>query len=387
MPSSPAIKRFKGLNNVSDPLTVGASWLVQANNVDVGDDGKLRMRTGYTLTLAAAPSGAYATLDEQRLYVIDAGVLKSVNGGGATAATLQSGLATTPVAWTEINNHVFFTNGTDSGIIAPDHGVMQWAWSVPAAPSLAAVTGSLPAGLYRACVTTTLPDGRETGPSDVVELVLGDGEALQVSGIDGNLYIAPANSTVFQLVGTGGASAVVWNSSPDNLGVDLKTFGMSPLPEGCSVIAEWGGRLVAAQYFPEHDQSAIFRSQPLGFHLFDFEKDLIMVSGRVLMLAPHDEALVIGTDSSIMTYSTDDRLTELAPYGVVAGQHWSADDDDTVLFWSQRGACRAMPFANLTEQNASVAPGVRAAGAVVRMDGQRRFIVSIQQGGEAFNAH
>lgn len=386
MPSSPAIKRFKGLNNVSDPLTVGASWLVQANNVDVGDDGKLRMRTGYTLTMAAVPSGAYATIDEQRMYIVDAGSLKAM-ADAATAVTLSTGLTTAPVAWTEINSQVFFTNGTDSGVIMPDNEVRQWGWDVPAAPTLAAVTGTLAPGLYRACVTTTLPDGRETGPSEVVELVLGDGQALQVSGIAGNLYISPADSTVFQLADDSGAAAIVWNSSPDDLGTDLRTFGMDPLPEGCEVIAAWGGHLVAARYFPEHGQSAIFKSQPLGFHLFDLEAGLIMVPGRVLMLAPHADGLVIGTDDAVLVYTADDRLTELAPYGVVAGQHWSEDDDGTVLFWTQRGVCRALPFTNLTQQNASVAPGVRAAGAVVRMGGQRRFIVSIQQGGSAFNAH
>ena len=133
------------------------------------------------------------------------------------------------------------------------------------------------------------------------------------------------------------------------------------------------------------DASALFMSQPLGFHLFDLEEGMVMVPGRVLMLAPHDAGLVIGTENAILAYSAEG-LAELAPYGVVAGQHWSPDDDGTVVFWSQRGICRALPFANLTQQQASVAPGVNAGGAVVRMGGQRRYIVSIQQGGSAFNS-
>lgn len=387
-----SVDRFLGLNNTGDPLTLGPSWLVQANNVDVTDAGKLRVRTGYTRTMTATPAagGAYATLDQQRMYLVDAGTLKAMDSKSA-AVTLATGLARTPVAWAEINNQVFFTNGTDSGIIGPDNEVMPWAWSVPTAPTLASVTGSLDPGLYRVCTTRTLPDGRETGPSDIVEVTLADGEALQISGIEQvaghttNVYIAPANSTVFQRAGSPTVSAIVWNAPADALGAELETFGMEPLPDGCDVIGAWLGRIHAAQYFPEHDQTAVYVSQPLGFHLFDLEEGMFLVPGRVLMLAPHDLGLVIGTDNAIYAY-TGDKLTELAPYGVVAGQNWSPDDDGTVLFWSQRGACRALPFSNLTEQNASVAPGVRAAGAVVRMGGQRRFIVSIQQGGTAFNS-
>ena len=387
-----SVDRFLGLNNTGDPLTLGPSWLVQANNVDVTDAGKLRVRTGYTRTMTATPAagGAYATLDQQRMYLVDAGTLKAMDSKSA-AVTLATGLARTPVAWAEINNQVFFTNGTDSGIIAADNEVMPWAWDVPAAPTLAAVTGNLDPGLYRACITHRLPDGRETGPSDVVELEIAEGQALQVSGIEQiagqttHVYIAPANSTVFQRAGSPGVSAIVWNASPDNLGVDLETFGMDPLPSGCDVIAAWRGRLVAAQYDPAADASAVWLSQPLGFHLFDLEADMVMVPGRVLMLAPQDAGLVIGTENAILAYSAEG-LAELAPYGVVAGQHWSPDDDNTVVFWSQRGICRALPFANLTQQYASVAPGVHAGGAVVRMGGQRRYIVSIQQGGSAFNS-
>ena len=57
------VDRFLGLNNTQDPIALGFSWLITANNVDVNDAGKLQLRTGYTQALAATPSGAYATLD------------------------------------------------------------------------------------------------------------------------------------------------------------------------------------------------------------------------------------------------------------------------------------------------------------------------------------
>jgi len=158
---------------------------------------------------------------------------------------------------------------------------------------------------------------------------------------------------------------------------------LDPLPLGTDVIQAWKGRIYAAQYMPTESQSVIWFSQPLGFHLFALDKDFIVVPGRVLMLAPHDDALLIGTDQVIYAYA--DSLAELAPYGVVPGQHWS-EDKKQVFFWTTRGLCSALPFVNHTEEHVSVAPGVRAGGAVLKTDGQRRYVVAIQQGNVAYNS-
>jgi hypothetical protein len=81
-------------------------------------------------------------------------------------------------------------------------------------------------------------------------------------------------------------------------------------------------------------------------------------------------------------------LATLAPYGALPGQHWSLDEDDgMVLFWTTRGVCQALPFSNLTERQVSVAPGLRAGGAIVYSGGQKRYVVAIQQGGSAFNKY
>ena len=200
---------------------------------------------------------------------------------------------------------------------------------------------------------------------------LADGQGLQISSIPSSagcatsVYIAPANSAVFQLAKDGAADAMAWDLSPDDLGMDLGTLGCDPLPAGCDVVQAWRGRMYAA--LPMPGQTAIFYSKPLGFHLFDTEADAIMVPGRVLMLAPHDLGLVIGTAKAIHAYDGE-RLPQIAPYGVVPGWHWSADDT-RILFWTQRGACQALPFANLTEKQISVAPCLSAGGAVVSAGG------------------
>ena len=162
------------------------------------------------------------------------------------------------------------------------------------------------------------------------------------------------------------------------------------LAVGADVVQFWKGRMYAAQYFPADNQTVIWFSEPLGYHIFNNDGNFITVPGHVLMMAPTDDSLVIGTESRIFSYS-EKGLDDLAKYGVVAGQHWALDEQPDgskrTLFWSTRGLCAAMPFTNLTERQVSVAPGVSAGGTLVRSGGQKRYVVALKQGGSAFNPY
>lgn len=380
-------RSFRGLNNVTDPLRLGLSWLARADNVDITDTGAIEKREGYapSFTGDIQNGNAYATLDYSKLFVVDGGTLK-VMTDPAAAVSLQAGVGDDPMHFAEVNDQVFFNNGVSDGIVKPDNTVMPWRWSAPAAPSVAAVTGNLPAGLYQVRCTFFLPDGRETGASESAEIVLGEGQAVQVSGIPAGaqVYIAPADSEVYQFAGAP-VGAMVWNDSPDLLGRDLLTIGMDPLPLGADIIQEWGGRVYAVQRFQPDNQTAIWFSQPLGFHLFKLSSDFLAIPGMVTMLAPAGQALIIGTETEIYAYSADG-LSKLANYGVVPGKHWSQDGGRT-LFWSKRGLCAALPFTNLTERQVSVPPGLQAGGTLVERDGRKRYLVALHQGDSAFNPH
>ena len=142
--------------------------------------------------------------------------------------------------------------------------------------------------------------------------------------------------------------------------------------------------MYAAQYFPTENQTVVWFSRPLGFHLFNLNQDFFMVPGHVHMLAPHKDALIVGTGERVFAYAGE-KLSQLAQYGVVPGQHWSADDE-RIIFWTLRGVCAAMPFTNLMERSVSVAPGIKAGGTIVRQGGQKRYLAVLQQGGSAFNS-
>lgn len=378
---------FRGLNNVTDPLRLGLEWLVRADNVDITDAGAIARRRGYRRVLVGALSAAYTTRDFSRMYVVDGGVLKAVSADGTLALPLVSGLGPGRMNWTEVNGQVFFNNGAQDGIIEADNSVIAWRWGTPAAPTLSAVTGSLAPGLYQVRCTARLADGRTTGAGDSAELVVGEREALQITGTGDSIYICPPGSTVYQYAGRG--PSLTWNTPPDGLGADLRDMFNDPLPLGAGIIQAWRGRLYAAQHIADGDQSAVWVSQALGFHIFDLNSAYLLIPGQVRMMAPHDGALVIGTDRCIYAYDGKS-LTQLADYGVVPGHHWATDnsaDGDRTLFWSLRGLCSVMPFKNLTEHQVSVPPGIEAGAAVVHADGQKRYLVALKQGGVSFNSN
>ena len=387
--STPKIAKFFGLHNVTDSLRVGAQWLSTANNVNITDTGAIEKRLGYSLVSqfddAGAVTSAYNTVDFQRMYVVQNQAIKTFD-----LTPLVTLTSSDPVYWAEINDQVFYNNGTDSGIILPDNTVLPWAIAVPNAPTLSAITGTLAAGTYQVRCTFVTADGRECGASDPVDIAMNGDQAFHItsiphqSGSVTRVYISPANSEVYQLAFTTTGSAASWNFSNDALGQDLRNEFLQPLPSSTTAIQFFKGRAYVAQYFPSTGQTVVWFSQSLGFHLFNTSADFFIVPGQVHMLAPTSEALIVGTDTQIFAYSGG--LTELAPYGVVPGQHW-ADDETRILFWSTRGVCGALPFSNLTQQNVSVAPGITAGGTIVRTGGQKRYLVALQQGGLAFNSY
>lgn len=385
------VRGFNGLNNIADPITLGLEWLTTADNINVLRSRRTKIRPGRAAaSISAAFTSGYSTLDFTRMYLQSGSTLKRVLGDMATD-TLRTGLSTAAMSWTEFNEQVFYTNGTDSGIIARNESLMDWSWPVPAAVALLPIAGTLPAGQYQVTCTYLLADGRETGSGDVAEIVLETDQAIQISaipqvtGLRTLVYIAPANSSVFAFAFASVSTVATWNFGPDNLGADLRTHLKRPLPAGAEVICAWNGRLCAAQYLPGQDQSVIWFSDPLAPHLFDQVKGFVMVLGKVVMLADADSALVIGTDSAVYSWAGSE-LATLAQYGVIPGYSAATDKDKSVTFWTARGACRAMPFQNITEDRISVAPGVRAGAAIVEAGGETRYVVALQAGGTAFNS-
>lgn len=117
-----------------------------------------------------------------------------------------------------------------------------------------------------------------------------------------------------------------------------------------------GSQLVVGVHEADRDRSVLYFSRPDYPHEFRLDRDWIVISGQVTMLASLAQGLVIGTDRAIYVDLPDQPLVKVADYGVSQGG-WARTDQNTCVFWTQRGLCRALPFENLTD--ARLAPILR----------------------------
>lgn len=375
---------FRGLNNVVDPVRLTTEWAVQADNVDLTQtNGLIRCRGFTQATTNFAITGAYATQDLKRLYVVDQGELRQYAPGLATYTVLKSGLTSDRVWFEEVNGAVFYSNGTDFGCIHPS-GWRNWGVPTPAMPHAHWVSGSLPQGRYQILCTYQDAFGVESGGS-IALLMEGAGQINVTdipitAGYTTNVYVTMQNGTVFYLLKENAIGSISYNSEA-NLGPEL-TFVSADLPRG-NMIAYFQGRLYCAEPYPSLDSTAIWYTHPIHFHHFDYAANGISVPGIVRMMKAAEDGLIIGTDRAIYAYNGE-KLDMLADYGVVYGWHASRLGGE-LLFWSLRGLCSALPFRNLTEDRLSVAPGSSAGAMVLEKDGMRRYVVALKKDGTAYN--
>ena len=391
--SRETVAEFKGLNNVTDPLALDLTWLKRADDCIVTDRGKLQRARGFAPRIEATRiSGAYATDDLQRLYLVDDGTLYQV-APDLSLRALAGGLSSAPMRFTEVNGVVYYSNGVDLGVI-DNQGARAWGIDPP--PPIGAVTqgvGILEGGQYQACCTLVDSRGLESGNGRLSLIEVDDGSLIvmtgipQVAGFTTNVYVTAANGDAFLRLATGAPATLTYNCAPADLGTDLP-FLFDNKPHGV-LPAYFAGCMYLADPYPTLDVSAIWKSHPLNFHLFDDGDEGYGVPGTVLMQAAcgdesHPSALIIGTERAIYSLDETGKLDMLAPYGVVPGDH-ACKHRGELYFWSLRGLCKAMPFVNLTESTVSVSPGVSAAGKVIEQEGFRRFYAALQAGGVPYN--
>ena len=384
------VSAWKGLNNVGEYTRTGIEHLSVADNVDVTETGRIKSREGFTRRIAQPMHGGFSTKDHQRTYVVSAGWVCRVAPSLQLIQIFQL-TGTQRMHWAQVNNDVYFSNGVDYGRISADDAFTPWTLGVPNPVVLGAVPGTSTPGRYQVACTYVMADGRESGAGPAQTITLANGQAIAVSGIaqkagaSTRVYVTPADSSVFGLAGATTATSMTVHVNPDDIGEACQTQFLGDVPEGCTAICHFRGRMYAGMYFPADNTSAIWFSKPLQPHLFDTAEDFLMVPGEVRMLADAGDALLIGTSQGIHAYN-DESIVELASYGVVAGWPSTTEPDTSkVLMWTQRGICRAMPFENLTQNTVSVPPGAQAGVTVIQRDGQKRLITTLVAGGNSFN--
>jgi hypothetical protein len=387
---------FAGVVNTRSRKDLGLKALYVGDNVVISDTKKIVRREGYSVLRSDNVKSVYAVGD--RLYVVaGTSLLRVVDPTHDNTLGTVSG---TNFLWDDINGDAYFLSDTDAGIARRDT-LLPWRLTIPTITSAVAIStgdGSVTAyrmgetyvdATFRICATYETADGRETAPSDVLALTAHPlTNLIQVTVPTAyartHIYATSADGTALRLVASTTGATATFN--PAVFGRDLTTFPSASLPTGVRHLAFMTGRCYAAQYLQSLDQSVVWFSKPLSYHLWDTSKDYLLVPGQLAMLLACNKGLLIGTTEAVYIYTDDGALETLVDYGCVPGVAGDTDAEGTAFFWTVRGVCKAMPFENLTERDIMMNPGMSAVAGMVYLNGLQQFVAVTQGTGEVFNS-
>jgi hypothetical protein len=369
------IKEFLGLRNKHDPRRLPLGALVQADNVDVDDYKGLIRREGYQrATTQTDITASFATQDERRLFIVEAGNLFLVHAD-LTSTVLANGLGDGYIYWLEIADFVLLSTGH---VIDKNNNVASWRVPRPDPPGVQVIGGQLPKGEYHVVTTYVDSTGREGGASTVVVTHLPSNSGLQVSpgvlpGHTVRVYATDTDGTIYYKVSEGNDGVLLETMQGYTSPLDGIQLRADAVPEGVGPLGFYDSRLWACQTVD--GQTVVWFSQPFWWNLFDLYGDYLAVPGVVNALIGTSQGMIIATDDEIYVYTTEELLVRVAEYGVPRGVPYTAADTGKVYLWTKQGLCSLFPFENLTEDKVSLPPGSRAHIKYVQHGGYNKVVV------------
>lgn len=297
-------KTFAGINNVlpterlvPDPKS-GATPLAEATDVDVGLDGEITRRGGYSELLATCHKNLHQA-DGFLLATVDGGDLISMNATGGNRITLYPSLGVARVWYCNLpDGRTTFSNGLICGIT---DGVTATTWGVPVPASLGALTpisGDLFPGDYQYQLTyVRLSDGLEGGPLYSNPVSIPDG-GVYLSGLPTlaghaiNVYLTAANGDDGFFAGSTTGSLFSYIGKNDALMLPCRTGYLQPAPAG-TVTAFWRGRVLLAV------GPVLYASRTNAWETFDFRRDFKQFSGDITLIQPVDGGVFVGTKDEL----------------------------------------------------------------------------------------
>lgn len=299
-------KEFTGINNVLPEHRFKPTELAVATNVDVGLDGEIRRRSGYTEVSA---------LDHRNLWQADGYMLATHDGDlvkteAGVQTVLQESLGSDRVWYLNLpDGRTMFSNGLIGGVT---DGATATGLGVPIPPTVGAFTevaGGLAPGTYQWAITyVRQADGLEGGAaySDTVEITQGGFLLVGLPvepGYDINIYLSGHNGTGAYRAGTTLGSSFSYLGSNEALVLPLATDHLYPLPVGI-LTCFYRGRVLTAQ------GNVIYASLPHRWELCDIRRDFKQFESAVTLILPVDDGVYVGTETELAFLAGDqwDRL-------------------------------------------------------------------------------
>ena len=297
-------EKFSGINNVEPPERLNQepqtrkTPMTELTNVDVGHDGDLRRRAGYSELLGTCHKNLHQA-DGFMLATVDGGDLTAMDADGGNRVLLYPSLGPSRVWYCNLpDGRTTFSNGLICGIT---DGATATGWGVPLPDTLGSLTsiaGDLFPGDYQYQLThVRLSDGLEGGPIYSNPISVPDG-GIMLSGLavragyKTNVYLTSHNGDVGYLAGSTTNSLFTYIGKNDALIMPCRTGYTSNAPAG-TVTAFWRGRVLVAV------ENVLYASRTNGWEVFDFRRDFKQFSSPITLIQPVDSGLFVGTESEL----------------------------------------------------------------------------------------
>lgn len=290
-----AFARFKGIRNTVPSEALEADDLLDGVNVDLDDTGGAKRRPGLAVTVEGSAHSIWAPADgSEPCLFVQSGALQRMTALGSVA-TLGSGYSDQPMAYIKVNDRVYFTNGSESGVV--DNGAVRaWGLDVPAAPAVTRVLGNLAAGTYQVAITTIAADGRESGADLAVRIDVAEGSGLEiawgtVAGTRVAVYVSECNGERLYRAGVADATLGSFTWAGGSLSVSLDTQFLDKPPAGTALGWHNGRIYIGAGAF-------VFPTVALSYEHCDLRDFIALDGSPVTMVQGIDAGVFVGTEQA-----------------------------------------------------------------------------------------
>lgn len=383
------IREFGGLDNQNAETDYGLSRLSVAQNIDITRANKIKLRKGRSKIASASIQSAWSAKKAilyqsgERLYMVD-----EVGAGRQIAEGLDE---TQWLTGTEVNNQIFWTNGTNDGVI--ENGAnRELGFRTPELPLYAQTVGEMPAGNYMFTVTLVRADGFESGAPTAGSFMSSEGGirvgvTLPDGATKARLYLTNCNGSQLYLAGEREGSGIIeYRGNTLDLVKPLNNQFCDRPPR-----FDHADYYRGAMYYA--DGATLRSSLPYNYELMDYQEDYLSFPDTIEMVAAVSNGLFIATTAATFflqgTNIRDFQVLDLFDYGVIKGTLGKIlasslrpnESGDAVMWGSSRGLVLGNgsgSATNLTNGTFHLPASHRGCGGFIEQDGQQRFIVSVR---------
>lgn len=316
------IDTFKGLNNQQAPTEFGLEGMVQADNVDITDAFKVRLRNGRRKLATASIDAAWSSGEGDVLYQ-SAGTLYLMQTGLPTlSVSVDTGLTNTGVLrGFKLNGILHWSNGAQSGEIV-NGSSRAIGIKTPNTPNASQFFGAMPVGRYMYAVTLTRADGYESsaGLSGLIDITEGGIEVPSpvANGVTKvNLYLSTANGEVlYHAVTTNYGDLLMYAGDTLDLVTPLR-YQFCDAPPHFDLATFYRGCMYYAK------GNVLYASKPFNFGMVDYALDYEQLSAPIVLLEAVENGIFVSTAlETVFLSGTTIRefaLNKVLDYGAIKG--------------------------------------------------------------------